>query len=135
MSKFFDQLENLSKKERDQVLSGLLAARSLIRFIEQDGFSIPDEIAAAIALFDRAEYDTLAKALFDLIFRGIPICTNNGDSAPWCWISNQEKPVVKSLFCWLVRRSEKAILRLDNVDRGTHKENFTEIIAKESHLI
>ena len=135
MSKFFDQLENLSKKERDHVLSGLLASQSLIRSIEQDGFSIPDEIAAAIALFDRTEYDTLAKALFDLIFRGIPICTNNGDSAPWCWISNQEKPVVKSLFCWLVRRSEKAILRLDNVDRGTHKENFTEIIAKESHLI
>jgi hypothetical protein len=71
MSEFFDQLENLSKEERDQVLSGLLVAQSLIRFIEQDGFSIPEEIAAAIALFDRSEYDIFAKALFDLILRGV----------------------------------------------------------------
>lgn len=109
MSNFFDQLENLSKEERDQVLSGLLATQSLIRFIEQDGFSIPIEIAVAIALFDRAENDTFAKALFDLVFRGFPICANNGDSAPWHWISSQEKTVVKSLFCWLVRKAEGAI--------------------------
>lgn len=109
MSNFFEQLENLPKPERNQILNGLLVTQSLVRHIEQDGFSIPDEIAVAIAIFDRTENDVFAKALFDLVFRGFPLCVNDGDSAPWHWVSTQNVSVVKSLFCWLVRNAKGAI--------------------------
>lgn len=109
MSKFFKQLENLPKDKRDQIFRGLLATQSLVRSVEQDGFNIPDEIAVAIALFDRAESDTFAKALFDLVFRGFPVGANNGDSSPWHWVSTQNISVIKSLLCWLVHKAEGAI--------------------------
>lgn len=109
MSKFFDQLENLSKEERDQILSGLLAAQSLIRFIEQDGFNIPDEIAAQIAIFSNEEFKTFARSLHYWIFEGAVIHANEGDSTPWHWISSQNALVVKSVLCWLIHRAKGAI--------------------------
>lgn len=109
MNKFFDQLNNLPKNERDQILPRLLAAQSLIKAIEKDGFSIPDEIAAQIAIFSNEEFKTFARSLHYWIFEGAVIHANEGDSAPWHWISSQNALVAKSVLSWLIHRAKGAI--------------------------
>lgn len=105
MSNFFEQIEALPESDRNQVLSGLLAAQSLIRATEKDGYTIPDAIAARIATFDRTENDVFAKALFDVIFRELRLSVNDRDSEAWHWAAKQDKAVIKSLLCWLIYRA------------------------------
>ena len=103
------EFDNLSKEDRDTVWKAVIKARSLIQFIEQDGFSIPDEIAVMITVFDRTEKGVFAEALFDWIFRGVSIKVNEEDNDLWHWLSEQSVSLAKSLLCYLVRNAEGAI--------------------------
>jgi hypothetical protein len=76
--------------------------------LAKDGFSIPEEVAAVIALFDKEETWLFASLLFDHIFRDAVIIVSDLDSIPWHWIAKQDTAVLKSLLCCLVRESQKS---------------------------
>ena len=105
---YMQKVKSLPKADRDKIVRGIWIAQSLIEHIKKDGFDIPEEVAVAIAMFEREEYRLFSKYLFDWIFVKPYIFANEGDSLPWHWVADQEARLIKSLLCWLIKNREIA---------------------------
>lgn len=96
-----EAIASLSEADRDRAEKRLWVAQSLIKAI----IDVPLEVASAIALFDRNEYNRLAEAVFDLVLDEIYICDEDVACVGlvWAWVRTLSSTKLKSLLCWLIK--------------------------------
>ena len=104
--KYIQKINNLPKGDHDYITKTIWIAQALIEAMKEDGFDIPLEVAAAIAIFDHREFKNFSKHLASIIFDGMSFHINTGDPVPWIWISKQDIAIRKSLLCWLIKNWE-----------------------------
>ena len=72
--------------------------------MKKDGFDIPLEVAAEVAILEKADLKSLySKYLVDYIFDGLAISASDSDSLSWQWIAKQDISTLKSFLCWIIK--------------------------------